>query len=204
MAGRSGSRSHLHSIPCVTTIQGGLAVARSLRRARRHTATEEPSGMASDRLKARLGPIELRSPLIAASGTVGSVWEWAEVLMSLHTVPPSPSRSPRRVDGPSSASSRPSRPRDAQRIGIQNPGIEAWVEKMRPLIGDLGVPVWDSQLGRARRVRHGGQRARLGGRPGSRGQSLLPQPRRRPHVLPRCLAVSRKSSPRWLRAARSR
>ena len=26
-----------------------------------------------------LGPLELRSPLVAASGTVGSVYEWAEV-----------------------------------------------------------------------------------------------------------------------------
>ena len=49
------------------------------RRAGRHPATEEPPGMAPDRLTTRLGPIELRSPLIAASGTVGSVWEWAEV-----------------------------------------------------------------------------------------------------------------------------
>jgi dihydroorotate dehydrogenase (NAD+) catalytic subunit len=32
-------------------------------------------------------------------------------------------------------------------IGIQNPGIEAWVERMRPLIGGLGVPVWGSAVG---------------------------------------------------------
>ena len=43
--------------------------------------------MASDRLKARVGDIELRSPLIAASGTVGSVWEWAEVADGLSDLP---------------------------------------------------------------------------------------------------------------------
>ena len=34
--------------------------------------------MASHDLTTQLGPIRLRSPLVAASGTVGSVWEWAE------------------------------------------------------------------------------------------------------------------------------
>ncbi|HIE22464.1 MAG TPA: dihydroorotate dehydrogenase, partial [Acidimicrobiia bacterium] len=35
--------------------------------------------MAPIPLKTVLGPLELRSPLIAASGTVASVWEWARV-----------------------------------------------------------------------------------------------------------------------------
>jgi dihydroorotate dehydrogenase (NAD+) catalytic subunit len=32
-------------------------------------------------------------------------------------------------------------------IGIQNPGIEAWVEKMAPILPTLDVPVWGSAVG---------------------------------------------------------
>jgi dihydroorotate dehydrogenase (NAD+) catalytic subunit len=32
-------------------------------------------------------------------------------------------------------------------IGIQNPGIESWVEMMRPILGRLEVPVWGSAVG---------------------------------------------------------
>jgi dihydroorotate dehydrogenase (NAD+) catalytic subunit len=32
-------------------------------------------------------------------------------------------------------------------IGIQNPGIESWVETMRPILGRLEVPVWGSAVG---------------------------------------------------------
>jgi dihydroorotate dehydrogenase (NAD+) catalytic subunit len=32
-------------------------------------------------------------------------------------------------------------------IGIQNPGIEAWIEKMTPILPTLDVPVWGSAVG---------------------------------------------------------
>jgi dihydroorotate dehydrogenase (NAD+) catalytic subunit len=32
-------------------------------------------------------------------------------------------------------------------IGIQNPGIDSWVETMRPIVSRLGVPVWGSAVG---------------------------------------------------------
>jgi dihydroorotate dehydrogenase (NAD+) catalytic subunit len=32
-------------------------------------------------------------------------------------------------------------------IGIQNPGIEAWVEKMGPILPTLDIPVWGSAVG---------------------------------------------------------
>jgi dihydroorotate dehydrogenase (NAD+) catalytic subunit len=104
--------------------------------------------MASDRLKTRLGPMELRSPLIAASGTVGSVWEWAEVAdVSPYGAAVAKSVAP--VEWPGRAAPRlaPAGPGMLNGIGIQNPGIEAWVEQMTPLIGGLGVPVWGSAVG---------------------------------------------------------
>jgi dihydroorotate dehydrogenase (NAD+) catalytic subunit len=34
-------------------------------------------------------------------------------------------------------------------IGIQNPGVEAWVEKMEPILSALDVPIWGSAVGEA-------------------------------------------------------
>jgi dihydroorotate dehydrogenase (NAD+) catalytic subunit len=104
--------------------------------------------MAPDRLKTRLGPIELRSPLIAASGTVGSVWEWAEVAdVSPYGAAVAKSVAP--VSWPGRAAPRlaPAGPGMLNGIGIQNPGIEAWAETMAPQIAGLGVPVWGSAVG---------------------------------------------------------
>jgi dihydroorotate dehydrogenase (NAD+) catalytic subunit len=104
--------------------------------------------MASDRLKARLGPIELRSPLIAASGTVGSIWEWADVAdVSPYGAAVAKSVAPVEWPGRPAPRLAPAGPGMLNGIGIQNPGIEAWVERMRPLIGGLGVPVWGSAVG---------------------------------------------------------
>jgi dihydroorotate dehydrogenase (NAD+) catalytic subunit len=104
--------------------------------------------MASDRLKTRLGPIELRSPLIAASGTVGSVWEWAEVAdVSPYGAAVAKSVAPVAWAGRAAPRLAPAGPGMLNGIGIQNPGIEAWAEMMAPRIGGLGVPVWGSAVG---------------------------------------------------------
>ncbi|HEU5113832.1 MAG TPA: dihydroorotate dehydrogenase, partial [Acidimicrobiia bacterium] len=104
--------------------------------------------MASDRLKTRLGPIALRSPLIAASGTVGSVWEWAEVAdVSPYGAAVAKSVAPVEWPGRPAPRLAPAGPGMLNGIGIQNPGIEAWVGKMTPLIGGLEVPVWGSAVG---------------------------------------------------------
>lgn len=103
--------------------------------------------MANPGLRANLGPLELRSPLIAASGTVGSVWEWAEAADVAHygaavakSVSPEPwtGRPPPRL-APTSAGM-------LNGIGIQNPGIDAWTEQMRPHLDSLQVPVWGSAV----------------------------------------------------------
>lgn len=105
--------------------------------------------MASDELRVDLGPLELRSPLIAASGTVGSVWEWAEIADVRHygaavakSVAPEPwaGRLPPRI-APTTAGM-------LNGIGIQNPGIDAWVEDVGPRLRRLDVPVWGSAVGR--------------------------------------------------------
>jgi dihydroorotate dehydrogenase (NAD+) catalytic subunit len=104
--------------------------------------------MASDRLSAHLGPIELRSPLIAASGTVGSVWEWASVA-DVAPFGAAVAKSVAPIEWPGRPVPRiaPAGPGMLNGIGIQNPGIGAWVEKMGPILPVLDVPVWGSAVG---------------------------------------------------------
>jgi len=104
--------------------------------------------MAPDRLSARLGAIELRSPLIAASGTVGSVWEWADVAdLEPYGAAVAKSVAPTEWLGRPAPRVAPSGVGMLNGIGIQNPGIELWSEMMEPRIAGLGVPVWGSAVG---------------------------------------------------------
>lgn len=104
--------------------------------------------MAPIDLSTSLGPLSLRTPLVAASGTVGSVWEWAEVAdvgrfgaaVAKSVAPePWPGRPPPRV--------APVPTGMINGIGIQNPGIEAWVADTGPRLAGIGVPVWGSAVG---------------------------------------------------------
>ena len=104
--------------------------------------------MASNRLSAHVGPIELRTPLIAASGTVGSVWEWAEVAdLSFYGAAVAKSVAPVEWAGRPAPRLAPAGPGMLNGIGIQNPGIEEWVEMMAPRLATLDVPVWGSAVG---------------------------------------------------------
>ena len=103
--------------------------------------------MASEGLTTSLGSLELRSPLIAASGTVGSVWEWIEVAdptpygaAVAKSVAPEPwvGRPPPRL--------APTMNGMLNGIGIQNPGIDAWIEETSHRLARLGVPVWGSAV----------------------------------------------------------
>lgn len=105
--------------------------------------------MAPDGLSVRLGSLELSSPLIAASGTVGSVWEWAEVADTRHfgaavakSVAPEPweGRPPPRI--------APTAVGMLNGIGIQNPGIDTWSEEVGPKIRKIGTSVWGSAVAR--------------------------------------------------------
>lgn len=104
--------------------------------------------MAPDRLSTRLGEILLRSPLVAASGTVGSVWEWADVAdVSPYGAAVAKSVAPVEWQGRPEPRLAPTGVGMLNGIGIQNPGIDAWCETMESRIPGLGVPVWGSAVG---------------------------------------------------------
>lgn len=94
-----------------------------------------------------LGPVELRSPLIAASGTVGSVWEWASVAdVSVYGAAVAKSVSPTPWDGREAPRVAPTETGMLNGIGIQNPGIEAWSEDIGSRSSSLDVPLWGSAV----------------------------------------------------------
>lgn len=99
-------------------------------------------------LTARLGPVTLRSPLIAASGTVGSVVDFAGVTDFSHygaavaksvSDVPWPGRPPPRI--------APAGVGMLNGIGIQNPGVTAWLTEAAARFGAMGCPVWGSTVG---------------------------------------------------------
>lgn len=100
-------------------------------------------------LTTTLGPLALRTPLIGAAGTVGSVVDFEGVAdLTAYGAAVAKSVSEEPWEG------RPA-PRVAaagsgmlNSIGIQNPGIDAWVEETGRRIADLEVPVWGSAVGK--------------------------------------------------------
>lgn len=103
--------------------------------------------MASHGLTSRLGPLELRSPLIAASGTVGSVWEWAETSdVSIYGAAVAKSVSPEPWEGRPPPRLAATRTGMLNGIGIQNPGISRWVDDMEARMQALEVPLWGSAV----------------------------------------------------------
>jgi dihydroorotate dehydrogenase (NAD+) catalytic subunit len=99
-------------------------------------------------LSVRLGPVMLRSPLVAASGTVGSVVDFAgagdlaaygAAVAKSVSGDPWPGRPVPRL--------APAGEGMLNGIGIQNPGVDAWAGAVRPHLGSIGVPVWGSAVG---------------------------------------------------------
>jgi dihydroorotate dehydrogenase (NAD+) catalytic subunit len=104
--------------------------------------------MASADLTTRLGPLRLGTPLIAASGTVGSVWEWSGLAdPSAYGAAVAKSVSPVPWPGRPAPRLAPTEAGMLNGIGIQNPGIEDWRRDMEPRIPSLGVPLWGSAVG---------------------------------------------------------
>lgn len=94
-----------------------------------------------------LGPLELRTPLIAASGTVGSVWEWADTAdVTRYGAAVAKSVAPNPWEGRRPPRMAPTEAGMLNGIGIQNPGIETWTSMMEPHLGTLDVPVWGSAV----------------------------------------------------------
>ena len=95
-----------------------------------------------------LGPVSLRSPLIGASGTVGSAVDFVAVArpeyygaLVAKSVSPDPwsGNAPPRVASAGAGM--------LNSIGIQNPGIDAWSDEFGGRLGGIGVPVWGSAVG---------------------------------------------------------
>ncbi len=95
-----------------------------------------------------LNPMTLRSPLIAASGTVGSVVEWATVAdLRPYGAAVAKSVAAELWSGRPAPRLAPAGSGMLNGIGIQNPGIDAWRGEVGPEIPHLDVPVWGSAVG---------------------------------------------------------
>lgn len=96
----------------------------------------------------KLGEYRLRSPLVAACGTVGSVTDFAGVAdLSVYGAAvaksvsgtPWPGRRPPRLAATGAGM--------LNGIGIQNPGVDVWAETVGPRLSDLPTDVWGSAVG---------------------------------------------------------
>lgn len=94
-----------------------------------------------------VGKLELRSPLIAAAGTVGSVHDYADVdAFRLYGAAVAKSVSHEPWPGRPAPRMAPVGTGMLNSIGIQNPGIDQWRSDM-PKLSSLPVPVWGSAVG---------------------------------------------------------
>lgn len=85
--------------------------------------------------------------MIAASGTVGSVWEWAEVAdVGSFGGAVAKSVAPEPWPGRPEPRLAPTSTGMLNGIGIQNPGIGQWKDSMADRIRRLRVPIWGSAV----------------------------------------------------------
>lgn len=99
-------------------------------------------------LSVDLGPVRLRSPLVAASGTVGSVADAAGVIdFSLYGAAVAKSVAGSPWPGNPPPRMAPTGVGMLNAIGIPNPGVDAWAAEVGPELETLGVPVWGSAVG---------------------------------------------------------
>ena len=104
---------------------------------------------ASVDLSTSLGPVQLPSPLVAASGTVGSVVEFSEVTdFSLYGAAVAKSVSGAPWSGRPAPRIAPAGVGMLNGIGIQNPGVEAWIAQTVPALDRIPTQVWGSAVGR--------------------------------------------------------
>ena len=99
-------------------------------------------------LGVQLGPVRLPSPLIGASGTMGSIHEFADVTdLSLYGAVVAKSVSAVPWSGRPAPRVAPERVGMLNGIGIQNPGIDAWLNEHAPLFGAVPTQTWGSAVG---------------------------------------------------------
>ncbi len=100
------------------------------------------------KLATTLGPVHLRSPLVAASGTVGSVVDAAGVIdFTLYGAAVAKSVAGTEWPGRPIPRMGPTEAGMLNGIGIQNPGIEAWAAAVGPRVAEVDVPLWGSAVG---------------------------------------------------------
>lgn len=98
-------------------------------------------------VRTTLGPVTLRTPLIAASGTVGAVHDFAAVAdLGPYGAAVAKSVSDEPWPGRPAPRIAPAGVGMLNGIGIQNPGIDAWVAEHARSIAALDVPVWGSAV----------------------------------------------------------
>lgn len=99
-------------------------------------------------LATTLGPLELRSPFVAASGTVGSVVDAARVI-EFDRYGAAVAKSVAATEWPGNRPPRmgPTEAGMLNGIGIPNPGVAEWVAMVGPALAELPVPVWGSAVG---------------------------------------------------------
>jgi dihydroorotate dehydrogenase (NAD+) catalytic subunit len=96
-------------------------------------------------LNVEVGPVSLKSPLVAAAGTVGSVVEFAQVVdFSLYGAAVAKSVAPVPWKGQNAPRIAPTDVGMLNGIGIQNPGIDVWATQVSPHIDAIRTPVWGS------------------------------------------------------------
>jgi len=94
-----------------------------------------------------VGPIALRTPLIAASGTLGSVADFRHAAdLTAYGAAVAKSVAPEAWPGRPAPRIAPAGRGMLNSIGIQNPGIDAWAAEIGPDLGALPVPVWGSAV----------------------------------------------------------
>lgn len=99
-------------------------------------------------LAAAVGNMHLATPLVGASGTVGSVVDFASVAdLSMYGAMVAKSVSEEPWTGRKAPRMAPAGTGMLNGIGIQNPGIDSWKAAIGPQIASLGVPVWGSAVG---------------------------------------------------------
>lgn len=98
-------------------------------------------------LSTALGSYRLSSPIIAASGTVGSIVDFANVVdFSLYGAATAKSVAPEPWQGREPPRIASLHVGMLNGIGIQNPGIDAWLEEYADRLAALPTDVWGSAV----------------------------------------------------------
>jgi dihydroorotate dehydrogenase (NAD+) catalytic subunit len=98
-------------------------------------------------LTTTLGPVTLRTPLIAASGTVGSIIDFTSTVdFSVYGAAVAKSVAPEPWEGRPPPRLAPVGTGMLNGIGIQNPGIETWAREIGPDLEAVPTQCWGSAV----------------------------------------------------------